>query len=182
MLTFAAHQYPSPSKLPFKSSTNYIHSLVGRPLPSSLRLKRSTMAPSTEGHEDISHASIKLAPASKSSSNSPSPPKPATTSTPIAANIERPLTSLAQPFWLTWKSWESVAVTLRNIPRDANTYVLWRAFSKEGNITAIDIFDDRHGNRASRGRIRFRSVSSAPLLSNDFTLAILPAVGCWYLH
>ncbi|KAJ5769129.1 hypothetical protein N7520_003688 [Penicillium odoratum] len=63
---------------------------------------------------------------------------------------------LAPPVWMTWRSWESVALGISGLPREANTYVLWEAFSKEGNIFSIDIFEDRQGRRSSRGRIRFK--------------------------
>lgn len=62
------------------------------------------------------------------------------------------------PVWLTWKNWESVAVGISDLPREANTKILWEAFSKEGNIFSIDIFEDRNGNRSSRGRVRFKYV------------------------
>ncbi|KAH1780249.1 hypothetical protein KXW56_004375 [Aspergillus fumigatus] len=55
-----------------------------------------------------------------------------------------------------WRLWESVAVNVFNIPREADTYCLWQAFSKEGHVFSIDIFEDFHGNRESRGKIRFK--------------------------
>ncbi|KAJ5114750.1 RNA-directed RNA polymerase (Sad-1) [Penicillium alfredii] len=60
------------------------------------------------------------------------------------------------PAWLQWRTWESVAINLCRVPREANTFTLWKAFRKEGSITSIDIFDDAHGQRDTRGRIRFR--------------------------
>lgn len=62
------------------------------------------------------------------------------------------------PVWLTWRNWESVAVGISDLPREANTRILWEAFTKEGNIFSVDIFEDRKGNRSSRGRIRFKYV------------------------
>ncbi|KAJ6117399.1 hypothetical protein N7512_007124, partial [Penicillium capsulatum] len=56
----------------------------------------------------------------------------------------------------TWRDWESLAVTVVGIPREVTVHDLFRAFKKEGTITNIDIFDDRHGKRTSRGRVRFR--------------------------
>jgi RNA-dependent RNA polymerase len=58
--------------------------------------------------------------------------------------------------WLPWKQWETVGVNISRVPEEANAQVLWQAFSKEGYICSIDIFDDRHGNRAPKGRIRFK--------------------------
>jgi RNA-dependent RNA polymerase len=58
-----------------------------------------------------------------------------------------------------WRLWESVVVNVFNIPREADTYCLWQAFSREGHVVSIDIFEDFHGNRESRGKIRFKSVN-----------------------
>ncbi|KAJ5538290.1 hypothetical protein N7494_007769 [Penicillium frequentans] len=69
------------------------------------------------------------------------------------------------PVWLTWRNWESVAVGISDLPREANTRILWEAFTKEGNIFSVDIFEDRKGNRSSRGRIRFK-----PPPARDFWL------------
>lgn len=83
-----------------------------------------------------------------------SPPrKMAVTAQPRGA---RQSSASTRPAWLSWKNWESVSVSLRGIPRDVNTYRLWEFFHKMGNVTAIDIFDDRHGRRSHQGRVRFR--------------------------
>jgi RNA-dependent RNA polymerase len=50
---------------------------------------------------------------------------------------------------------------------------LWEAFSKEGEICSIDIFDDRHGNRGSKGRVRFKYVLISSLTCFPLFLAIL---------
>lgn len=55
-----------------------------------------------------------------------------------------------------WRHWESVAVNLVNIPLDANTFTLWQAFKKEGHISSIDIFEDVHGNKETKGKVRFK--------------------------
>lgn len=57
-----------------------------------------------------------------------------------------------------WKLWESVAINLSNVPPEVNTFILWQAFMKEGNICSIDLFEDFHGNREPRGKLRFRCV------------------------
>ncbi|CAI7665782.1 unnamed protein product [Penicillium manginii] len=61
----------------------------------------------------------------------------------------------------TWRIWESLALNVFNIPEGTNTFVLWDSFKKEGNITSIDIFDKRLGDRHSKGRIRFRPPPSS---------------------
>lgn len=55
-----------------------------------------------------------------------------------------------------WRHWESVAIYLDNVPLEANTYTLWRAFKDQGNIFSIDLYEDVHGNREAKGKIRFK--------------------------
>lgn len=55
-----------------------------------------------------------------------------------------------------WKEWDSVAINLLNLPPEANAYVLWQAFQKEGPIFSIDLFEDDHGRRENKGKIRFK--------------------------
>lgn len=55
-----------------------------------------------------------------------------------------------------WKQWESVAVNLANVPLDANTFTIWSAFRKEGNVFSIDLFEDGHGNKEGKGKVRFK--------------------------
>ncbi|CAI7574454.1 unnamed protein product [Penicillium pancosmium] len=61
----------------------------------------------------------------------------------------------------TWRSWESLAINVFNIPEGTNTFALWDSFKKEGNITSVDIFDQRTGDRHSKGRVRFRPPPSS---------------------
>lgn len=93
------------------------------------------------------------------------PPRHLKMSTTMASTSAPPSPPQSQPVWRTWRSWDSVAVVLVGIPRDANTYLLWKAFQNEGNIMSIDIFDDRHGKRSSKGKIRFRYVFIAFIYS-----------------
>lgn len=62
-----------------------------------------------------------------------------------------------------WKHWESVAVNLANVPLEADTFTIWKAFRKEGDVFSIDLFEDSHGNRESRGKVRFKLVMSSSL-------------------
>lgn len=55
-----------------------------------------------------------------------------------------------------WGHWESVAVNLISVPLETNTFTIWQAFRKEGNVFSIDLFEDMHGNRAPKGKIRFK--------------------------
>lgn len=65
-----------------------------------------------------------------------------------------PTTAIRAP----WMSWESLAVNLSNVPDEVNTYVLWQAFKNEGHIFSIDLFEDAHGKREHRGKVRFKFV------------------------
>jgi hypothetical protein len=58
-----------------------------------------------------------------------------------------------------WKLWDSVAIRLANVPKGANTFTLWQSFSKEGSICSIDLFEDFHGHREHKGKLRFKLVS-----------------------
>ncbi|KAI9368815.1 RNA dependent RNA polymerase-domain-containing protein [Aspergillus egyptiacus] len=70
---------------------------------------------------------------------------------------------LPQQILAPWKSWESVAISLANVPKELRTLDLWKAFKNEGSVLSIDIFEDSHGSRTSRAKIRFR-----PPPENDF--------------
>lgn len=75
-----------------------------------------------------------------------------------------PRPSLAPQVVPPWKLWDSVAIRLANVPKDANTFSLWHTFAKEGNISSIDLFEDFHGNRAHKGKLRFRFALPLPQL------------------
>ncbi|KAL6237096.1 hypothetical protein BDW75DRAFT_249549 [Aspergillus navahoensis] len=55
-----------------------------------------------------------------------------------------------------WRNWESVAVYLTNVTAEVSALDLWRAFKDEGSIRSIDIFEDSHGNRTAKAKIRFK--------------------------
>lgn len=57
--------------------------------------------------------------------------------------------------WKFWGSWESLAVNFFEIPQEVTAYDLFCAFKEKGNISNIEIYEDRHGKRTPRGRIRF---------------------------
>ncbi|KAF3390587.1 RNA-dependent RNA polymerase 1 [Penicillium rolfsii] len=66
-------------------------------------------------------------------------------------------TSVSAPIlWLPWNQWEIVGVNISRVPNTVTIRDLWEAFSKEGDISSIDLFDDRHGERGSKGRVRFK--------------------------
>lgn len=95
---------------------------------------------------------------------------------PLSGSSEHPFMAQPHPqaLWLPWKRWESVAVNIYRIPREASTWTLWEAFSREGSICSIDIWDDRHGERGSNGRVRFKYVLKPFLaLYNAFKNAAL---------
>jgi RNA-dependent RNA polymerase len=49
-----------------------------------------------------------------------------------------------------------LALDLLNVPKEVNTHDVYDAFSKEGHIMNIDLWEDSNGEPASKGRIRFR--------------------------
>lgn len=113
---------------------------------------------------------------SSSSFSLPTPPNPTMQSIPSRYQRtgggynwgqnapQRPQNPQAVP---PWKLWDSVAVGLRNVPNEATALILWQAFSREGNVCSVDLYEDEHGNRGTRGKVRFRFVLS--LLSLAFT-------------
>ncbi|KLJ06408.1 RNA-directed RNA polymerase [Blastomyces silverae] len=52
-----------------------------------------------------------------------------------------------------WASWESVTLSLAQIPKNANTFMLWKSFSVHGTIDYIEIYK---GNREGHGKIQFK--------------------------
>lgn len=123
-----------------------------------------TTSTTTSCSSDSSSSSF----ASASSSRSSSRMHPSSRSNPPFRDKDRPpLVSLptasqqALPQVLDliippWKQWNSVAINLLNLPPEANAYVLWKAFQKEGPIFSIDLFEDNHGRRENKGKIRFK--------------------------
>ncbi|KAF7587579.1 hypothetical protein BBP40_007020 [Aspergillus hancockii] len=86
-----------------------------------------------------------------------------------------------------WNFWESVAVNIFNLPKEVNTHILWQAFSREGNVFSIDIFEDSHGTRDSKGKIRFKPPPKADFwrkgayaikLPNGESIVISVALDC----
>lgn len=55
-----------------------------------------------------------------------------------------------------WKLWDTVAVNISNLPKEATALDVWKALQKEGNIFSIDLFEDSHGKRDTKGKIRFK--------------------------
>ncbi|KAL4754800.1 hypothetical protein BDW72DRAFT_213021 [Aspergillus terricola var. indicus] len=77
-------------------------------------------------------------------------PPPKSSSTPV------PQPARQQLIIAPWRAWESVAINLTNVTAEVRTLDLWRAFKNEGSVRSIDIFEDSHGNRTTRAKIRFR--------------------------
>ncbi|KAL4991514.1 RNA dependent RNA polymerase-domain-containing protein [Aspergillus falconensis] len=75
---------------------------------------------------------------------------------PKSRPIPVPQTVRQQLIIAPWRNWESVAVYLTNVTAEVSTLDLWRAFKDEGSIRSIDIFEDSHGNRTTKAKIRFR--------------------------
>ncbi|PLB52422.1 RNA-directed RNA polymerase (Sad-1) [Aspergillus steynii IBT 23096] len=82
-------------------------------------------------------------------------PAPRGRGTPAGqARISQP--QLPSQIQSLWKSWDSVAIYITNIPKETTTLNIWQAFQKEGNIFSIDLFEDSHGKRETKGKLRFK--------------------------
>lgn len=77
-----------------------------------------------------------------------------------------------------WASWESISILLARIPKNVNTFMLWKSFSKYGNIDYIEIFENARGRREGGGKIRFKYAIS-PMLSPFISCFI---IDCWSLN
>lgn len=55
-----------------------------------------------------------------------------------------------------WSTWIELRVKIYGLPANVSTLDIWKCFSKEGSIAAIDIFEDRNGNRDGKAAVRFR--------------------------
>lgn len=71
-------------------------------------------------------------------------------------SFEKETDLFPSPVLLTWRSWESVAVNVFNIPLGTTTFTLWDSFKHEGELSTIDIFDARGEDKFTKGRIRFQ--------------------------
>ncbi|KAJ5116217.1 RNA-directed RNA polymerase (Sad-1) [Penicillium angulare] len=69
-----------------------------------------------------------------------------------------PPTFQVPPVWATWKNWESVALTVLELPAEVNTYDLWGWFGGKGTIIYIDISEPRNNAKSGgrNARIRFK--------------------------
>ena len=113
-----------------------------------------------------SHSSHKRNRSNKNSnSNNSSPNKSSSSilsaaSSPMAMKLrENPSHKAIKPIW---QAWDSFAVNLFHVPDEVTAFTIWTAFNRQGNIFAIDLYEDDAGRRNGKGRIRFRFVSSGP--------------------
>lgn len=58
-----------------------------------------------------------------------------------------------------WTNWIELSIKVYNLPASISTLDLWKAFSKEGSISMIKVFEDGKGKRDGKASIRFRWVS-----------------------
>lgn len=80
-----------------------------------------------------------------------------------------------------WTHWLELSILFSGFPSDITTRDLWTVFSKEGDITLIELFEDTKID--GRGRIRFRYVSwvngsSETLADEKFSPP--PSKAFWY--
>lgn len=77
---------------------------------------------------------------------------------------------IQSPSWVSWRSWDTIAIDLLNVPKELTTHDLYNAFNKEGTTSSIDIWENRHGEPEGKGRVRFRFVYSHLLLCLTLTI------------
>ncbi|PWY82203.1 RNA-directed RNA polymerase (Sad-1) [Aspergillus heteromorphus CBS 117.55] len=78
------------------------------------------------------------------------------------------------PIIAPWKRWESVVIRLTNLPLEANAQTIWHALNEEGHIFSIDLFEDVHGQRISRGKVRFKPPPKTDFWRNGTYPVVLP--------
>lgn len=59
-----------------------------------------------------------------------------------------------------WTQWVEVRVKVFGLTPTVTTADLWKAFSKQGSVSTIEIFEDSSGNRNGKASIRFRQVAT----------------------
>ncbi|KAI9039173.1 RNA-directed RNA polymerase (Sad-1) [Aspergillus affinis] len=78
-----------------------------------------------------------------------------------------------------WKSWGSVAIKISNVPKEVTAFHIWQAFNKEGNIFSIDLFEDSHGKRGAKGKIRFKPPPQADFWrTGEYTICLPNGQSC----
>lgn len=55
-----------------------------------------------------------------------------------------------------WTSWVELSVKVFDLPTTISTRDLWKAFSREGSVKSIELYEDARGVRQGRASIRFR--------------------------
>ena len=55
-----------------------------------------------------------------------------------------------------WTTWMELSVRVAGLTQNVSTCDLWKAFSNEGSIVIIELYEDSKGNRDGKGVIRFR--------------------------
>ena len=56
----------------------------------------------------------------------------------------------------SWSTWLELRVKVYGLPTTVTTLDLWNAFSQEGSIDAIEIFEDSKGARDGKASVRYR--------------------------
>lgn len=72
-----------------------------------------------------------------------------------------PQTAILKPEY-PWQKWDDLSVRLFDVPTWVTTYDLWRIFSKQGEVSFIEIFD---GQRRGSAKIRFSPPPNSPFWS-----------------
>lgn len=78
---------------------------------------------------------------------------------PRDAQKDRRVNNPRDPLKGAWRFWPSVSFSLNDLPKIITTSAIYKSFGMQGNITSIDIFEDKDGKPTGQGRIRFKYVS-----------------------
>ncbi|RJE21572.1 RNA polymerase [Aspergillus sclerotialis] len=83
-------------------------------------------------------------------------------------------TSRPAPMASTWEQWESVGVKLGNVPGEVNSLTIWHAFSREGTVSSVELYEDSQGRRDGKGKVWFSPPPRRPFWTGGHYTISLP--------
>jgi RNA-dependent RNA polymerase len=73
--------------------------------------------------------------------------------------LQKPAVPLAAPLLITpsyaWQKWDEVIIRVRGLLPTETTYSLWQNFKSKGNISFIELYENRNGQRDGVAKIKF---------------------------
>jgi RNA-dependent RNA polymerase len=64
-----------------------------------------------------------------------------------------------------WQKWDEVVIRVRGLLDTETTYTVWKNFRSQGNITFIELYENRHGPREISAKIKFSPPPKDPFWS-----------------